>query len=151
MSSQVERTSEVERRRMRWRAVVLAIASLIVGSDVIAAIQNTTRPKATGIFSTLEYHRESGDVTGIEIFVVNSKRGYTASVQISEGEPDAPVLVPVQVNGASLSFELTRSGKPLKFTGTVRSDGLFGRFDNGAFSDNPDGSFLMKRGRSYWQ
>ena len=77
--------------------------------------------------------------------------GYVAVVQIAEGAPADPVVVPITLQGPVLSFELRAGNETLRYRGTVRSDGLYGKFDNGAFSGRKDGFFLLRRGRSYWQ
>ena len=124
---------------------------LVFGHGILLDAQGTVPNKPTGLFGRLEFHKESGDVTGLEIFIMRGRSGYVAVVQIAEGVPNDPVVVPLKVDGTVLSFE-TRSGKEtLRYRGTVRSDGLYGKFDNDAFSDRTDGSFLLRRGRSYWQ
>ena len=77
--------------------------------------------------------------------------GYVAVLQIAEGVPEDPIVVPITLEGAVLSFEMRSGKETLRYRGTVRPDGLYGRFDNDAFSDREDGFFLLRRGRSYWQ
>lgn len=108
----------------------LALLSLlwVVGYGALLDAQATVRTNTTGLFGRLEYHKESGDVVGLEVFIMKGR-------------------------SAVVSFEVRlRSGDaPLRYSGTVRRDGLFGKFDNAAFSDREDGFFLLRRGRSYWQ
>jgi hypothetical protein len=119
------------------------------GADLNAQATGPNRP--TGLFGRLEYHKESGDVVGLEVFVMKGRSGYVAVLQIAEGVPEDPVVVPVKIDGAVLTFEIRAENETLRYRGTVRRDGLYGKFDNAAFSDREDGFFLLKRGRSYWQ
>jgi hypothetical protein len=80
------------------------------------------------------------------------RRGYVAVIQRAEGVPADPVLVPVAIKGTTITFEwAVGDGDILKYQGTIRRDGLYGRFESGERSDRADGYFLLKRGRSYWQ
>jgi len=91
-------------------------------------------------------------VVGLEVLIVVGRRGHLAVIQVAEGVPEDPVIVPITLKQTAITFELPlRNDETLKFQGTIRQDGLYGRFDNGAFSDRDDGFFLLRRGRSYWQ
>jgi hypothetical protein len=138
-------------RKLSAVLTVVSVVGVTAAITVTSAVAQRLKPKTTGVFSNMEYHKDSGDVSGIEVFIVNTKHGYMATVQIAEGEPDAPILVPVTQSGDSLSFEVPSAGAKLLFTGTVKADGLYGHFNNGAFSDRSDGRFMLRRGRSYWQ
>jgi hypothetical protein len=130
---------------------VALLLLLWVGAYGALNAQATVPNKPTGLFGRLEYHKESGDVLGLEIFIVKGRSGYVAVLQIAEGVPDDPIVVPIKLKGSELSFEVQSGEVSLRYTGTVRPDGLYGRFDNAAFSDRKDGLFLLRRGRSYWQ
>lgn len=133
-----------------WRIALLALLCVVGCSNLLDAQKTATNP--TGLFGQLEYHKESGDVVGLEVFIVRGRSGYVAVLQLAEGVPEDPIVVPIKLEGAVLSFEVRfRKETTLRYTGTVRRDGLYGRFDNGAFSDRDDGFFLLRRGRSYWQ
>src|SRR5687767_10195699 len=96
----------------------------------------------TGLFGRLEYNRESGDVGGLEVFLVYGRSGYLAVIQDAQGVPEDPVVVRVVMNQnrTALAFEWTnRHGGTLKYQGTIRRDGLYGRFENGEWSDRADG------------
>jgi hypothetical protein len=135
------------------RSSRLALLALLcaVGCGPVLDAQLTTPSKPTGHFGRLEYHKESGDVVGLEVFIMRGRSGYVAVVQVAEGVPADPVVVPTKLDGATLSFEIPSGKEILRYTGTVRPDGLYGRFDNDAFSDRADGFFLLRRGQSYWQ
>lgn len=132
------------------RLVLLSMLCFIACGPPLDA-QVAAPQKLTGLFGRLEYHKESGDLGGLEVFVMRGLTGYVAVVQIAEGAPADPVIVPVTLQGAVLSFEIPAGNETLRYRGTVRSDGLYGKFDNLAFSGREDGFFLLRRGRSYWQ
>lgn len=130
---------------------VLVSVLWIVSCCTLLGSQPNASASPTGLFGRLEYHRESGDLVGLEVFIVKGRSGYSAVVQIAEGVPEDPVVVPIRLEGGVLSFEVRSGTTPLRYQGTVRADGLYGKFDNGAFSDRKDGLFLLRRGQSYWQ
>lgn len=132
------------------RLVLFALLLVIFCGPCLDAHQ-VAPPKLTGLFGRLEYHKESGDLGGLEVFVMRGLSGYVAVVQIAEGAPADPLVVPITLQYRILSFEVRAGNETLRYRGTVRPDGLYGKFDNGAFSGREDGLFLLKRGRSYWQ
>ena len=101
------------------------------------------RPQVTGIFSDMRASRGSGDVSGIEIFVLVGKGGYYALVQIAEGSPSAPVLVRATVRDDALTFELPPPYKGQTFTGRVTRYGLEGTLGVDRV--------VLPRSKSYWQ
>jgi hypothetical protein len=99
----------------------------------------------------MTYHAESGDVGGVEILIVFSLTNggrigqYYAYVQLAEGVPDVPQVVPVAVTGDSISFELAGPYARISpFQGRVVGDSLIGRFQNGW-------DLRIGRRESYWR
>jgi hypothetical protein len=70
----------------------------------------------TGFFTNMEYIEKAGDVVSMEVWIVYARGKYWATVQLAQGEPDPPVVVPVQVLAQHVSFGL-------KQPSTIRSDG----------------------------
>lgn len=102
--------------------------------------------KITGIYSSLSFNEESGDLLGNELIVVFSKNGYVVIYQSSEGDPSVPVITQAIINGREISFLLpdtiTTQGI---FTGEISSKGLNGKFQT-------SGQVLdLNRKNSYWQ
>ena len=130
----------------------LAGGWLTSGRGALAA-QGSRKPlvKLTGVFGRLRSSTQGGDLVGLEIFILRGRKGLVAVVSIAEGVPEDPVVVPVVAEGDAIRFEFLNGQTKLKYQGTIRSDGLYGRFENGAFSDRADGYFLLPRGSSYWQ
>lgn len=91
-------------------------------------------PKVTGFFTDMHSISESGDVVGTEVWLVYARGHYYAAVQDAEGEPDPPVIVPVNVSGSRIEFTtqqhlISASGAPLPevpiyYSGTVSKAGL---------------------------
>lgn len=95
---------------------------------------------------------DSGDVVGMEVWIVYGKRGHWATVQLADGFPGVPVVVPVDVSGPKISFEIPdpasepdRNGNrsTFRFTGELSTAGLTGTFRQQRV--------VLKRTKSYWQ
>jgi hypothetical protein len=119
----------------------------LAASEAFSQSRRATSPKVIGVFGALDYHGDSGDVTGLEVIIYSTRSGSMAAVLIAEGEPQVPIFVPISIDGPKLTFELRVGNEIRRYEGTIRSDGLYGRFDNGSFSDRADGRFLLKRAR----
>jgi hypothetical protein len=101
----------------------------------------------------MHYIQEAGDVLGTEVWIVSGGGRYYATVQIAEGEPSPPVVVPVDVSGSRVKFtvrepRVDQDGKPapdlvIAFEGTITRAGLSGTMS----SERLD----LKRRNSYWQ
>ncbi len=141
--------------RIRFTAIIDALRQVsftgfmsfaLIFTSINAAATEPGHPKVTGMFSDMEYSQESGDVIGIEVFLVYSNRGYFAVYQASEGEPSVPVVISAKVDGSSVSFqvppEIDSRGS---FNGTIGNSELTGRFSG-------NGQVVhLKRKSSYWQ
>lgn len=123
-----------------------AVAFSLVGSA------QTTKVPVTGFFTSMRYVAEAGDVVGMEVWIVYARGGYWATVQLAEGEPEVPVVVPVEVSDRKVIFSLPAtanalSGKTrnagLRFTGEVNSVGIRGSLSGQRVT--------LKRAGSYWR
>lgn len=103
----------------------------------------------------MHYIEGAGDVIGTEVWIVYARDSFWATVQMAEGEPNPPVVVPVTVSGSRVKFTIREprifggTGKPapdfvMDFDGTVSKAGL-------QLTSGPPDSTLLKRGNSYWQ
>jgi hypothetical protein len=128
------------------RAFTVFVWVVMLGFACATCAQTKPTNKLTGIYSDMSYSDDSGDVLGDEIFLVFSNRGYYAVFQGSEGEPYVPVVVPVKVEGNSISFTLPASTDPRgKFQGKITNGELTGTFSGNAQTVH------LKRKASYWQ
>ena len=100
--------------------------------------------KITGTYSNLRSVGGDDDMIGLEVVIVRSREGLRAFVQTADGVPAAPVIVPVNVDGPTVSFTIpATTGEPLEFKGKATRQGLTGTLD-----DRP---LMLPRRRSYWQ
>lgn len=90
------------------RVSVLFTFSAIVGFPGLALIAGAAAPAGlpTGIYSSLAASGRSGDLVGLEFFVLRGATGHFAVIQGSEGAPGDPITVPLQVNGDSVRFSI---------------------------------------------
>src|SRR5215813_3164504 len=93
---------------------------LLVLTAVTAPAQSPVR--ITGIYSDMHYIPQAGDVFGTEVFIVANGDGYSAVVQIAQGAPGLPQVVPLTVNNLDVSFSLTE----IRFVGKVTRTALVG-------------------------
>lgn len=126
------------------RSAVL-IASIAAASAALPA-QQRNAALLYGTFSNLHYIDEgAGDLLGYELTIVPQYRRPYAVFQCAEGVPIDPVLVPLQVNGSNLSFEVTKTGMcDGKYTGRITTSGLNLHVANSTQTEQ------LPRKTSYW-
>ncbi|WP_367298671.1 hypothetical protein [Hafnia alvei] len=102
--------------------------------------------KVTGIYSSLSFNTESGDIVGEEIMVVFSNKGYIATYQSSDGEPTIPVVTKVNIVNDTITFTLP---PPFdiqgEFIGVISKNMLTGKFKKS------NQVLILERKNSYWQ
>ena len=111
--------------------------------------------RVTGVFSSLEYNREGGDLLGIEVFIFYGGGGeYWLLFQESNGEPDTPQLVKASVSREVIQFTISEStvsgdGKvdsgSRTFKGRITKTQIIGKF-----TDSNE-TIKLPRKKSYWQ
>ena len=103
----------------------------------------------TGIYTNLEYVKESGDVVGMEVIIVYSTDGtkgqHYALFQEAQGQPSSPVLTQVTVNKDEIEFTIPDKQTNRTFKGKISKKELVGKFRGN------DETIHLKRKRSYWQ
>jgi hypothetical protein len=136
-----------------WLIVLCLGMALVMPMRVGAA---ETNPHITGIYSDLSYNDDDG-VVGTEIFIVATvgEQGlrYAVFFQYWQSGTTFPVVVPAQVEGAFVSFEIP---EPSMGAGLYKGRISVGGFDgtwrhplaNGSELEEP---IYLKRTRSYWQ
>jgi hypothetical protein len=126
------------------------LALLSVG--VLGAPPKTSKPqaepaRASGLYSDFEFIPEAGDVVGTEIFIVYGGGQHWALLQVAEGSPSDPALVPVFVSGSLVQFPFPHYGEAAVFKGRVTAEAL-----EGTISGIKNVITLkLPRRRSYWQ
>ena len=98
-----------------------------------------------GIYSSLDFNDEAGDLNGIEVFIFFAGE-HMVLYQESVGEPVAPSLVKAKVNGDSIQFTVPGiAGGKRTFKGTITKSHLIGKF----IGSNE--TIKLPRKNSYWQ
>ena len=120
----------------------VSLGVLILLAVVTSGAQQ--QPRVTGFFTNMHYVREAGDVVGTEVWVVYARGHFYAAFQDAAGEPDPPVVVPVDVSGSQIRFTISTPRAVTHYSGTVGKAGLMLSVEG-----NP--VILLKRQRSYWQ
>ena len=124
-------------------SVGLAVAACASG-PASSGVENVE--KVTGMYSDMRYNEEGGDVLGTEVFVMRAQGGYYVVYQSSEGDPSVPVVIPAEVSGKTIKFDVPASSDPRgSFTGHVNAGNLAGTFSAS------EESVVLKRRQSYWQ
>lgn len=134
------------------KLISIYIAFLFVLSLAMNARAGDIPPTLVGIYSDMARHQESGDILGIEIIISETKSGYFAVVQTSEGVPCKPAIAPVVVEGKKIRISIPADacyGGML--TGIVKPDGLWISFSQGALSPRGDKEFLLPKKNSFWE
>lgn len=130
----------------------LALFRFIAALALTFAASAQTNPHVTGFFTNMKYVADSGDVLGMEVWIVYARHGYWATVQLAEGFPEPPVVVRVEVSGPKISFDVpdpadepdhNRGRATFRFMGAVNRTGLVGTF--------LQQRVILKRTKSYWQ
>jgi hypothetical protein len=120
----------------------------------LVAQQQPRVPRVTGFFSDMRSD-PAGDVEGTEVWIVYARDRYWATVQEAEGEPNPPVIVPIEISGVS-KVRFTITAHLMRGDGTSAPD-LVRRYEgtvskSGLLLSTPDSPpTLLKRRNSYWQ
>ena len=134
------------------KLISIYLAFLLVLSPAMNANSSEALPALVGIYSDMARHQESGDILGIEIIISETKSGYFAVVQTSEGAPCKPAVAAVVIQGKKIRINIPAdacySGM---LTGAVKPDGLLLSFANGALSPRGDKEFLLPKKNSFWE
>ena len=127
----------------------LLVFCLFVGkSDA----RDASQTKITGMYTDMRYQEQTGDILGVEVFLVFSRSGYQIVFQDAEGSPSIPIVVSATVEKNRIEFDLPeRGGYSGKFSGTIGPRGIVGRFLSGQENSFGKKTFELRRKPSYWQ
>lgn len=105
------------------RAFLIMLICLIVIPTALGR-NSGAQPAVTvaGIYDNFTVGKESGDLEGMRVVIVQAGGGYYAIVQIAQGgaEDPKPEFVQATVKGSNVSFAVGDE----KFTGVVTATGL---------------------------
>lgn len=129
----------------RAKVFILALSYMLILSPVSCASEN----KITGIYSSLRFNKESGDLLGEELFLVKTRKGYQATFQISDGGPSPLMLVDVEIKGGKVFFRIGDGMYAGMFYGEIKNNKLVGVLK---FTDGGESKIVLPRKeKSYWQ
>lgn len=117
---------------------------------VLPGFAGDAKLKYTGTFSSLEYNQEGGDLLGVEIKIVQTRKGYQGALQIAEGGPSQLMVVDVFFDKDNVRFEIPKSYTEYGggiFEGKIDSKGIKGAF---RFKGKVGDQETLVHGRSYW-
>ncbi len=125
--------------------VVLLLLSFGVLNEV--AIGSTVKDVA-GTYTNLAFNKEGGDLLGVEIRIVPTKKGYEGVLQFAEGGPEELILVEIQVENKSIRFSIPDSDPNAgSFSGVIENGVLKGHFQ---YKSGGAEDVVLKKGKSYW-
>jgi hypothetical protein len=114
--------------RLIGRAILLCGISLIVTLTAFPQKRSTPSVRIEGTYETLTVGKESGDLEGMRVILIDGGGGIHAIVQEAAGgvELPAPALTEVTVKGADISFTIKFPGQDeaQTFSGKVSASGL---------------------------
>jgi hypothetical protein len=126
-----------------------AAAAILLLVSFFAVAGNAPKVKMTGIFSSLAYSAQGGDMVGVEVFITSDGGAYYALVQCGAGRLGAPILVPVNIDAPQISFILPKENEANcpdgEVKGTITMRGLRAKITD---RDWPE---YLPRRKSYWQ
>lgn len=123
--------------------------SLLVTFILVTSTSCATEEKITGVYSSLSFNVEGGDLLGEEFFLVLTRNGYQATFQISEGGPSELMLVDVAIKENNISFEIKKGIYAGSFVGKIINQKIVGKL---RFSDGVENELSLPKVKySYWQ
>ncbi|MCK4910627.1 MAG: hypothetical protein KAR83_03245 [Thermodesulfovibrionales bacterium] len=104
---------------------LLVLLALIVTSSISLAATNSSL--WTGTFSSMEKNPDSGDITGCEVRVVVSGKGYSGTFQCAEGWPGKLfMLTDVRFDADQVFFTVPEGLQAGSFRGRMTAEALTG-------------------------
>jgi hypothetical protein len=110
------------------RAILLCGISLIVTVSAFSQKRSTPSVSIEGTYEALTVGKDSGDLEGMRVILIDGGGGIYAIVQEAAGgvELPAPALTEVTVKGSNISFTIKFPGQDeaQTFSGKVLASGL---------------------------
>lgn len=129
-------------RSLTW--LFLGVAAYVLFQPSFAA----DRFRPTGTFTDLSYSAESGDLSGTELRIVQTRKGYQGILQFAEGGPGEVIVIPVSIDGENVHFEIPLSSPDAgTFQGKISARDLRGKFK---FRTGGELEVRLPRKKSYW-
>lgn len=130
--------------------ITVIIVLLVVALLLIPGSGHADMRDRTGFFSNIKYHPESGDLSGIELYIAVIPKGYyTGALYLCEGGCSPVQAIKPMFNGDNITFEyMYEDDVKMIFKGVVDKNGVSGGFYLPGY-DHVD-ELRLKRGESYW-
>ena len=109
--------------KLTGRSIALAAVCLVaITSGIAAALAPQVAVTVPGVYENFTVGKESGDLEGMRVVIVQAGGGHYAIVQIAQGgaEDPKPEFVPAEVKGRSVSFKVNDE----TYTATASATGL---------------------------
>jgi hypothetical protein len=108
------------------RLLVIGIALGVAATLSVAGYLNRSFDQATGVFSSLKYYDETGDIGGMEIHILYGRGTYWVVHQRALGEVGMPTLVEANISDDhSIKFiVMDFQDKPITYTGKITKNSL---------------------------
>ena len=107
----------------------------------------------TGLYTNMQYNEESGDINGVELFIVTKREGYIAYFQDAEGGPFLPIIIPIEIKNKKIEFEIPKRGHGYsgKFIGIIHESSIELSNSSEASNQKSNEKIILLKGLSYWQ
>ena len=113
-----------------------------------ATAGSATQTSIRGIYSSLRYNSEGGDLLGMELLILpgHEDSEWTVVAQIAEGGPPCVSVASLRVTGENVELTLPKEGQcgEIHFRGKLTGQDLEFKGGFGQIAH-------LKRGKSYWQ
>jgi len=131
--------------------IILFLLGLGTGINLTLCTQWYLEPVATwrtGVFSTLEYLEEPGDLTGTEIYIFHGGCDWVLFQQ-AMGESGTPHLVRAEItDDKRISFDVPHyDGQPTRYTGRITPKALYLNVHGGEQKEE----YVLPRKKGYWE
>jgi hypothetical protein len=135
----------------RW-TLLLVCGFALLPPQTYAGNGRSIQVRVTGIYTNMNMNKHTGDMAGVEVFLVQTQKGYHVIFQAAEGEPSVPVIAPAIVSGAAIEFIVPPGAfYQGKFSGRITSKAMIGHFDGGQLNHDGKREFVLQKMKSYWQ
>lgn len=126
----------------------LRLSAALVLCTVAATASSATQTSIRGIYSSLRYNSEGGDLLGMELLILpgHGDSEWTVVAQIAEGGAPCVSVASLRVTGENVEFTLPKEGQcgEIHLRGKLTGQDL-------EFKAGFEQIEHLKRGKSYWQ
>jgi hypothetical protein len=133
------------------KAIIFFLLGIGAGINMTVCTQKAIKSVATrptGVFSTLKYNEETGDIGGREINIFIGRDGPMVLYQEAAGEPMTPHLVQAEItDDHHISFRIPEENRSILYTGRITPKALYLKSQG----DEPQDVCVLPRKKGYWE